>query len=165
MYQYSNSKSISQIFGVVKEVAIAIWDEVVQWGSNKLMIWIQTDLEPNITESIQQAFIILKKVTVAMHKVVKEAWESLRKILLEAIVEFQQLESSNQWFRRLTSKTIKILDSGQPVIVKREVEEEVDWDYLPPEVRKASINFAKKNYEIDFLKVRDQEIQEMSMAN
>lgn len=156
---------IVQIFGLVVETALVLWYEIVQWISVSLLVWIQTDLGPIIAEeSVKLAFAVLNQVAVTIHSAVKEAWEALRQFLLEAIAEFER-SSSNQWTRRLTSTMIRVLDSSQPVIVKREVEEEVDWDSLPPELRAAWLQFSQKNYKVDFVDVRDKEMQVMSMSH
>lgn len=158
---------IEQIFGLVVATALVFWNEIVQWIGISLLVWIQNDLGPIIAEeSVNLAFAVLGQVAVAMYSAIKEAWDALRRFLVEANAEFEKSSSSSsQWVRRLTSTMIRVLDSGQPVIVKREVEEEVDWDSLPPELRAAWLQSSQKNYKVDFVGVRDKEMQVMSMTH
>lgn len=152
---------VASILDVLIEVAFALWVEIVNWVSVSLLTWIQSDLGDLITESVRAALFTLGAVTLAAYGAIKVAWDELRQFLIEALVEFEQM-STTVWIKRFTSTLLKILESGQPVLIKREVEEELDWDYLPPEVRSAWWNSAQKSHKVDFIEVRDKEIQTLT---
>lgn len=149
---------VASMLNVLVEVAFALWVEIVNWVSVSLLTWIQTDLGNLIAESVREAFFTLGAVTLTAYGAIKAAWDALRRFLIEALVEFEQV-SSTVWIKRLTTMMLKVLESGQPTLIKREVEEEVDWDHLPPEVRSAWWNSAQKSHKVDFIEVRDREIQ------
>jgi len=152
---------VASMLNVLVEVAFALWTEIVSWVSVSLLAWIQNDLGDLIAESVKAAFFALGAVTLAAYGAIKTAWDELRRFLIEALVEFEQA-SSTIWIKRFTSTLLKVLESGQPTLIKREVEEEVDWDHLPPEVRSAWWNSAQKSHKVDFIEVRDKEIQTLS---
>lgn len=152
---------VASMLNVLVEVAFVLWVEIVNWVSVSLLTWIQNDLGALIAESVRAAFFTLGAVTLAAYGAVKASWDELRRFLIEALVEFEQV-SSNVWVKRFTSTLLKVLESGQPVLIKREVEEEVNWDHLPPEVRSAWWNSAQKSHKVDFIKVRDEEIQTLT---
>lgn len=152
---------VASTLNVLIEVAFALWVEIVNWVSVSLLTWIQNDLGDLITESVRAAFLTLGAVTLAAYGAIKVAWNELRRFLIEALVEFEQM-SPNVWIKRFTSTLLKILESGQPVLIKREIEEEVDWDHLPSEVRSAWWNSAQKSHKVDFIEVRGKEIQTLT---
>ena len=152
---------VASMLNVLVEVAFALWVEIVNWVSVSLVTWIQNDLGALIAESVKAAFFTLGAVSVTAYGTIKAAWNELRRFLIEALVEFEQM-SSTVWIKRFTSTLLRVLESRQPTLVKREVEEEVDWDHLPPEVRSAWWNSAKKNHKLDFIEVRDKEIQTLT---
>lgn len=152
---------VASMLNVLVEVAFALWVEIVNWVSVSLLTWIQNDLGALIAESVRAAFFTLGAVAVAAYGAIKAAWNELRRFLIEALVEFEQM-SSTVWIKRFTSTLLRVLESGQPTLIKREVEEEVDWDHLPPEVRSAWWNSAQKSHKVDFIEVRDKEIQTLT---
>lgn len=155
------SEIVASMLSIAVEVAFALWTEIVAWVSASLLTWIQTDLGPLLAESVKAAFVLLGTVAVTAYVAIKKAWSALRQVLIEALVEFDQ-SSSSVWTKRLTTTLLKVLESGQPTLIKREVEEEVDWDQLPPDVRSAWWNSAQKHHKVDFIEVRDKEIQTLT---
>jgi hypothetical protein len=159
------SEIIGQVFNFAMEAAIAFWNELLNWVYNSMVNWIQ-DLDPALAKSAQVAFVSLAQVAIATLPMIKEAWKTIRQSLLEAIVEFSQSSSSSMiWLRHLTSILLKKSDSGQTVILKREVEESVNWDDLPSNVREAWLGSTQKSYKVDFIDARDKEIEVMTMTN
>jgi hypothetical protein len=149
---------VASMLNVLAEVAFALWVEIVNWLSVSLLTWIQIDLGVLIAESVKAAFFTLGAVTLAAYDAIKAAWDELRRFLIEALVEFEQV-SSTVWIKHFTTTMLKVLESGQLTLIKREVEEEVDWDNLPPEIRSAWWDSAQKSYKVNFIEVRDKEIQ------
>jgi hypothetical protein len=157
---------IGQAFNVILEAAIAFWNELLEWIFTSMLVWIQADLSPLFAESAKIAFAALTQVTVATYQIILEAWNTLRQVLLEAVVEFHKSSlSSHNWVRNLNSVLIKVLENGQPVLLKREVEEAVSWDNLPTEVRSAWLGSSQTNYKVDVLETREKELQAMSMMH
>lgn len=152
---------VASMLNVLVEVAFALWIEIVNWVSTSLLTWIQNDLGALIAASVKAAFFTLGTVTLAAYGAIKAAWGELRRFLIEALVEFEQ-RSSTVWIKRFTTTLLKVLESGQPTLIKREVEEEVDWDNLPPEVRSAWWNSSQQSHRVDFIEVRDKEIQTLA---
>ena len=155
-------KIIAGMFAVAIVAAIALWNKIMQWAENRLFPWIKKYLSPKIEELTKEAFVILDKVAVSVRNVVKKSWQILRKFLLEATVKFEK-KQNNKWIKKWTSKIIKFLDHKKPVVKVVEVEEEIDYDELPPDVRERLIRFEQSSYELDVVNLRDQEI--MDVAN
>jgi hypothetical protein len=161
---------ISEVFGVLFnvaiEVAVAFWNDLLNWVSTSLATWIANDFGPWLAESAKVAFLLLSQVAITMYQTIQQAWDSLRQVLLEMTVEFHQTAiSSKHWVRHLTTVLVKVLESGQPVILKREVEEAINWDHLPADVRATWLKTPQKEYKVDVLKTREQELQSMSMMH
>ncbi|OYQ67493.1 hypothetical protein B9G53_01170 [Pseudanabaena sp. SR411] len=152
---------VASILNIVVEVAFAFWVDIVTLVSASLLTWIQTDLGALVAASVRDAFFVLGTITLATYDSIKESWSELRRFLIEALIEFEQ-SSSRSWTRRFTTTLLRVLESGQLKLIKREIEEEVDWDHLPPEIRAAWWNSAQKSHKVDFIEVRDKEIQTLA---
>ncbi|NEP05925.1 MAG: hypothetical protein F6K34_14490, partial [Okeania sp. SIO4D6] len=80
--------------------------------------------------------------------------------LLKQVIKLER-KSSGEWIKQVTSWTIKILESGKKVPIKTEIEEVVDWEDLPQDVREEWLKQEKSKAEIDVTEYRDREIMEM----
>ncbi|MEM9924821.1 MAG: hypothetical protein AAF915_13880 [Cyanobacteria bacterium P01_D01_bin.50] len=140
---------IGQLLYLVAETAIIFWNQLLEWVYINVVIWIEIDLNPLLMETAKIAFMALNKVRKSTYQMIQQAWNTLRQSLLEIFVEFH-LSSSNIWSRNLTSVLIKVLESGQTVLLKREVEENVSWDDLPSDVRAAWLRSTQTSYKINF---------------
>jgi hypothetical protein len=159
-------EALGFLFNVGMEIAVAFWNELLNWVNETLATWIVTDFGPGLAESVKVAFLILSQVATTLYRAIQQAWNSLRQVLLEMTVEFHQTAtSSKHWVRHLTTVLVKVLQSGQPVRIKREVEEVIDWEHLPADVRATWIKTPQKKYKVDVLKTREQELQAISMAH
>jgi hypothetical protein len=157
---------IGHVFDFAVEIAIRFWNDLLEWVFTSLATWIQTDFGPFLVDATKAAFFALTQVTTAAYNMIQKAWNALRQVLLEMVVEFHQsYASSRTWVRQMTTVLIKVLESGQPVILKREVEETINWDNLPPDVRATWLGSSQKNYKVDVLTTREKELQAMSMAH
>lgn len=80
------------------------------------------------------------------------------------IVDYEKSASSGLWKRRATSLMVKSIQLNKPTILKREVEEEIEWNSLPKEVRNAWLNKEKNKYKIDVMQIREKELETLSMT-
>jgi|GEM_PF-3718945 len=159
---------ISQIFGqmwdVVLEAALSFWKQLVFWIQENLLVWIKGDIVPLTAESIKLAFTTLGKATKDLYEAIKKAWHELQRFLVEAFVEFEQSPlSPTSWIRRLSSMLIKKSGSGSAVVVRKEVEENIDWESLPHDIRAAWIRNSQKNYKVDIMDTRNKELRAMEI--
>jgi len=157
---------IGHVFDFAVEIAIRFWNALLEWVCTSLATWIQTDFGPFLVDAIKVAFVALTQVTIAAYDMIQKAWNALRQVLLEMVVEFHQSSASSRtWMRQMTAVLIKVLESGQPVILKREVEETINWDNLPADVRATWLGSPQKSYKVDVINTRGKELQAMSMAH
>lgn len=160
------SEVITRIFEMVLEAAFVLWQELMIWTCSELLKWVKTDMIPLMEESIRLAFMATALIAASLIKTVELAWKEVRKFLLEAFVEFEKsTRTSDKWVRKITAVLIKSLDATRPVVVKKEVEEEINWDNLPSDVRAAWI---KKNrsptQKIDLIATREQELEALQIT-
>jgi hypothetical protein len=153
------------LLGVVAIGAIiALWNKILDWSRASLLPWLQRNL-PTIEDAVRDAFIWVDKyVAVPTRLLVKKAWGNLRNYLLKTVAQFER-RTSSQWVRRVTSFVIVKLEQSKPVVKKVEIEHEVDWDDLPPEVKQSWMKNAGQAFELDVTGTRDQQLEELSMTN
>ncbi len=165
-------------FLIVGTVAVVLtfWNQILNWADQTLFPWIRDNL-PGLEQHVRHAFAEVHKVvgpirknfkTLKQFTEIKEAWEMLRKYLLKVLVQFE-LNTQNQWVKRITSWATRELESKQ-VVVRREVQEIVkDVDSLPDDVRLKWLERGTKTHDMDMTKVRDDELRdgerELTMTN
>ena len=146
--------------GLALMVGLIYWDRIRGWAESALFPWVRQHL-PALEETVREAFATLDGVAVAVRRVVKAAWEKLRGYLLKQVVEFERT-SDNVFLCRVTSWLRRALSKPEPVVEKRVVEQTVDWDDLPSDVRDQLLRQDKASVEIDVVRTRE---QELAMAN
>ncbi|HAA28564.1 MAG TPA: hypothetical protein DCE56_13860 [Cyanobacteria bacterium UBA8553] len=104
------------------------------------------------------------KVAVPIRRVVKKAWEALRKYLLKTVIHLERRNAS-KWERRITSFVVEVLTPQTPIIKKVETVEEVDWDDLPDDVRSAWMKSEQQFHDMDVTAIRDQQLETLEMTN
>jgi len=152
------------LVGAAVVVLIAFWHKVIDWAQKSLFPWIERNL-PSILSIAKEALKwVDDKVAVPIRRVVKKAWEALRKYLLKTVIRLERRNAS-KWERRITSFVVEILTPQTPSIKKVETVEEVDWDDLPDDVRSAWIRSEQQSRDIDVTAIRDQQIETLEMTN
>lgn len=165
MYQKSFGKIVEQIFNLVAEIALTIWNQVLLWTHSNFLSWIRKNRIPIPEEWVNLAFTSVSTIKPDILGLVKQAWQEVNKFLLRMVVGFEKIPSSTAWKRRTTSLVIKKVQADRPVVVKTDVEEEIDWDSLPQEVREHWLKSSVSNYEVDFVETREKELEIMTMEN
>ena len=152
--------AIGAALGLVSAVAVVMfWKQILKWAEDSLFPWIQTNI-PSIESAVREAFSAVDNKVVAIRNIIGQAWRKLREYLLKQVITFQR-QSSGEWVMQATSWVIKNLESGDKVPVKITVEEEKDWDELPPDVRAEWLKRQKSEAQINLTEHRDREIMEM----
>ncbi|MEM9924822.1 MAG: hypothetical protein AAF915_13885 [Cyanobacteria bacterium P01_D01_bin.50] len=145
-------------------VIITVWHKILEWAQTSLFPWLKENL-PHIVEQVKDAFIwIDNEVAVPIRQIVKKAWEKLRNYLLQTVTEFER-RTESIWVRRITSFVIQRLEQAQPKVKKVVIEEDVNWDELPPDVKKFWIRDGRQNLELDVTQIRDKEIEELKFTD
>lgn len=163
MYQDNLTKVLEKVFAIAIQVALVVWEQVLAWTYSNFLTWIRKSMIPMLEESVKLAFIGVNKIIYKILDTVKEAWQKVKQVLLEMVVKFERVASSTAWKKKSTSTIFKKFEANQPVFVKREIEEDLDWDNLPPEVRKAWLKGSQDNYKIDVMEIRNKELEALVM--
>ena len=141
----------------------ALWEKFMAWVVESLTAWLQDNLPklPKFSENVLKlAFTGIKNASEKLLQTVKEAWKAIRSFLFGLTMNFQKEASS--WVRVIRSKLIKLDDAGkQLTLVTEEVTEEIGFEDIPADVRKAIIRGAENNQEINIKEIRDRELLEM----
>ena len=154
-----------QAFDLLLEAALSLWQEILIWTYATVLTWVQNDMLPLMEESVRLAFMTAAIMTASLLKEIQAAWVEIRRFLLEAFIEFEQsTHASDKWVKRISAILIKVLDNEQPVVVKREAEEVVDWDDLPADVRALWLKHDQENHRIDVLDMREKELESMTLT-
>lgn len=148
------------VFVIAATVAVVVWEKIVAWMQNSLFPWVEQNLPVKVVELVKQAFAAIDQVAVRIRNAVKQAWETLRRLLLKVVIQWEK-QTSTKWVKRWTGWMIIRLKSGEIAPVKRTEEEVLNWSELPPDVRESSLRFDKNSYELDFTEIRDREIAEL----
>ena len=152
--------AIGAALGLVSAVAVVMfWKQILKWAEESLFPWIKTNI-PSIESAVREAFSALDNKAVAIRNIIRKAWKKLREYLLKQVITFQR-QSSGEWVRQATSWVIKNLESGDKVPARVTVEEEIDWQVLPPDVRAEWLKRQKNEAQINITEYRDQQIMEM----
>lgn len=150
-------KGAVAIAGLAIAGLVALWNKILSWAQNSLFPWIERNL-PTFIDIAKEAFIQFDdKVAVPIRRGIKLAWEKLRKQLLK-IATYLEKKSASKWVSRTVSWVIKTLDSKQ--VVKIEVEEEVNWDDLPSDVKEAYIRNNQDSTVINTTEIRDAQVKQ-----
>lgn len=149
--------------------ALTFWNQILYWADKVLYPWIRDNL-PELEFDVRNAFAALDKVITpirnnikALKKFteIKEAWKTLREYLLKVLVHFEQ-KTSTEWVKQITYWIIRNLKSKQ--VAQVVVEETVNADSLPPDVRQEWVRKGSIARSVDVTGLRDQEINEHTMT-
>lgn len=151
------------LFEVVGVIAFALWEKFMVWVVDSLFVWLKENLPKlaQVSEKLlKNAFTVLKIGAENLLSVVKESWKVIRPLIYELKLNFQKQVS--EWSRIVQSKIYTLSGPEKiPTLVTRMVEEKVEYDDLPADVREAIIRGAEKNLEVDIKELRDRELLEM----
>ena len=158
---------MSQALGLLIEAAFALWQEIVLWTCATLLLWVQTDMIPLMADAVELAFMMAAVVTASLLRAMRAAWADVRKVLLEAFIEFEQsTQSSDKWIKRITATLISSIETAKPLVVRKEVVEEVDWDKLPDDVREAWLKSAHpEKHKVDIVDAREKQLEIMTLTH
>lgn len=152
------------LVGVAIVAVIAVWRKIVNWAQDSLFPWLERNI-PSILSTAKEAFVwVDENVAVPIRRAVKKAWEELRKYLLKTVIRLERRNAS-QWERRITSFVVEVLTPQTPVVKKVETVEEVEWEYLPKDVRSAWMKSSQQSHDLDVTASRDQQIETLEMTN
>jgi hypothetical protein len=165
VYQKKFGKIVERIFHLVREVALTIWNQVLLWTHSNFLSWIRKYRIPIPEEWVNLAFTSVSRIKSEIVSLVKQAWQEVNKFLLGMVVEFEKIPSSTAWKKRTTSQVVKEVQANRPVVVRTDIEEEIDWDTLPQEVRENWFKSSVSNYEVDFIETREKELEIITMEN
>lgn len=163
----SNNSAQAVVAGVLAVLSLAtsallvLWEKVTDWASESFFPFVEKHL-PSIIEHVKNAFTWIDKQAVNIRRLIKAAWNKVRQYLLKMAIYFEK-QSSNKWVRKTTSYVIKNLQAKQ--VVKREEEEDITWDDLPPEIRKSFMKAKENNFEIDYTALKDENSDSLEMTN
>lgn len=142
--------------GVGAAAVLSFWSQILGWAQDSLFPWIESNL-PSISNSARFAFHQLSEVASNIRRQIKTAWMNLREYLLKQTLHLQR-KSSSKWTAVVTSWVIKVL-GPKPTVIKVTTETEVDWDYLPGDVREKFMRENKKQFDRDVTEIRDREME------
>lgn len=141
---------------ITAAVALAYWEKICAWFADHANPWLKKNvhrLQPHILKAFQ---FLDSEVATPVRRAVIKAWQKVRPYLLKAVVQFEQNARGN-WVRRITSY-LRAKLSEDASVTKRVEEVEMDWSELPEEVRERILE-TKKARKIDYVKLRDQELE------
>ncbi|WP_414544384.1 hypothetical protein [Nostoc sp. CCY0012] len=149
MSQEVIDKIIGKVFSISIEIALLLWREILLWVCSSLIDWIQKEMIPLLEKTVKLAFMDVNFINHDTLYAVKDAWEEVKNKFLEMIIEYENSVYSTAWKRRVTSMMVKKIEANLPVVVKREIEEDIDWDILPQKVRATWLKSNENNYKLE----------------
>ena len=134
--------------------AVILWRHILDWSLDHLLPWIEANV-PWLAGPTREALI---QVDRAVGRI-RLAWQQLRGHLLRSTAEFLR-QSNLLWIVRITSWLVPATErtSATPSAVKHVTEREVDWQYLPEEVRAEWMRRGQSTVTLDITRIRDQEL-------
>ncbi|MBH8577069.1 hypothetical protein I8752_29625 [Nostocaceae cyanobacterium CENA369] len=157
----NSSDSIKVIFAAIGVALLWFWEKVTDWARQSFFPFVEKHL-PEILEYVEKAFTWIDNVVVSIRRGIKAAWNKVRQYLLKMAMHFEKT-SSSKWVRKTTSYIIKTLESK--TVTKQEVEEEINWDDLPLDVRKSWMKSKENNFDIDYTAEKDKNVDSLEMIN
>lgn len=148
--------TIIALIGVTIAGAVALWHKILGWAEEALFPWVEENY-PGLSSFVRQAFAVLDESIAPLRAAIKRAWKRVREVLVDMMVEFSR-SSESAWVRRIVTWVVKVLPSGEKKPAKVVVEEEVDWDELPAEVRAGFLRHKKSKAKLDITEGRDVEL-------
>lgn len=136
-------------------VAMVFWDQIMNWVETSVFPWFRTNF-PEIAPFVEDAFCTLDDLVVKTKRVVKAAWEKVRKYLLKAVTEIR---------KRHDGVFIRVVESWlmqSPTEVKKVTTEEVvSREELPDDVRQAMMRAQQSEFTENVTEKRDQQLETM----
>ena len=144
------------------QVLLSFWRWIVNWANDSLLLWIKKNLVPSLWQTTTDALIQIDKLNSSARRLVKNAWKKLRKFLAESIITFQRKvfpDEKVQWMRHWSTKIYNVTNSSKPTVKIIVTEESIEFDDLPQYVRLAYLRNDNDEIQLDFLDVRDKEME------
>jgi hypothetical protein len=161
---------LRSVFGVTQsavKVLFAFWQRIVNWANESLLPWIKDNLAPGLRQIADDALVLIDKLKSPISRLIKKAWRELRKFLAKSIITFQTKilpDGKVQWIRHWATRMYNVVNPSEPKVTVITTEEPISFDDLPQDVREAVLRTQKNEIKVDFLAVRDKEIEEMEMV-
>lgn len=166
MEQKLVEKIVSKIFNIAIDFAYILWNEILLWVNTIFISWVESNAISLIEESIELAFTSIKNITYSNLESIRNAWQKIKQFLIEMTIEYEISDSSpGIWKKRANSTILKNLSGNRPTIIKQELEEDVDWDRLPSEIRETWLRKKDGLYKIDFRETRDKELETITLSH
>lgn len=146
------------IAGVAVGVTLTLimWKRLMQWSYSAVLPWIKRHL-PGFVGFAEKAYEVLDRVTnYARAKIeeVVEAWRALRSRLLKQ--ELTVVRQDDGSYVRQIVNWLHQPEQGARKVVRQVMEEQLDWDDLPPEVKRPLIRGDRA--EFNLTQLRDEEV-------
>lgn len=157
------------VFGVAEtaiQVVLGFWKIIVSWAQESLLPWIKENLRSEFHGLIKDALVVIDRVKSPLTQLVKRAWTTLRKFLAKSIITFEGKANNGkmQWIKHWTTEIYNVVNPAEPKKKVIETEEEISFEDLPKELREAWIKNQELTKSIDFIAVRDREMEELEMV-
>lgn len=158
---------LTSVFGAAAtaiQAVLSFWKIIVGWAQESLASWISNNLSFQFKDLVTEALVILDKVASPANKAAKIAWKTLRKFLTKSIITFEKKVLPNnkfQWYRKWSSSIINIVNPQEPKIEREVTITPVHFEDLPDDVRALLIRSGDSQHELNFLDIRDREMEEM----
>ncbi|MBR8836180.1 MAG: hypothetical protein DSM106950_19710 [Stigonema ocellatum SAG 48.90 = DSM 106950] len=142
---------------VTATAIVSFWHQILQWGEKNLFPWLEKH-RPTVAPYVRQAFSRVDNVATNVRRTIKEAWQKLSQYLLQQVVKLNR-KTSNTWVQEVTSWVIEASGyNNKPVVKEIRTEQEVLWDELPEDVRKAFLQRKETSFEQDVTDTRKEEM-------
>lgn len=154
------------IFGVAAtaiQAVLSFWKIIVGWAQGALSPWIKENLNPKFHELVEDALVVIDRVKSPLKRLAKNAWTTLRKFLARSIITFEEkvFDGKIQWVKHWSTEMYNMVNPAKPKKVVIVTEEAINFEDLPKEVREAALRHGEQAKSLDFLAVRDREMEEM----
>jgi hypothetical protein len=138
--------------------ATKFWGKILNWACDSLMPWVDENV-PNLSELVRDAFLPVDKLAAPSRGTVKTAWQRLRELLQQQVVEFVELTDST-YLLRITSWVRVKPDASDPEsgVSKVQTEQVISHSVIPRKVRRELFSKGEKLHRIDVTEARDAEL-------
>ena len=152
---------LTSVYGVAVQVFSIVWNLIVGWFKDSLSPWIKENLSPLLNDATKDALVAIDSFASPLSRLVKKAWNELRKFLAKSIITFEKkvFDGKIQWVRCWSMEMFNIVEPAKPRIVVTKTVELIPFDQVPQELRESYLRSGSGESEpVDFLKARDNEM-------
>lgn len=145
---------------ITSAAGVLYWAKILQWGMSSLLPWAQQNI-PGLEPYIREAFINIDRVAAPTYALVKDAWQRVRKTLVEQLEVFEG-QADGKWTVTVTSKVRDTLDRLRPAeedLIIYTTTQRVAYEDLPSKVREHWLRESQAKYQINVTKERDAELR------